>query len=241
MGSSKNAVDLLRFENRKRKRKKRKMCITYKKFCGCCCNIVRGALILAVFELIFYALVLLCALTPLSINYFKHSYYYDDIDEEFKVRLPTAGLIYIISIILNVIFLITTALKLYGLVKRRPGYILPWMVINMICLVLSIIAIVCILVLFCIAYLDFNEFMDSIGDLDFFESMESIGVVFIPYGLAFAFFFYIWDVVKSAYKQIKEENESNQLTYPNQMPMKTSFEQTPPKYNNQVVYTVQPV
>ena len=77
-----------------------------------------------------------------------------------------------------------------------------------------------------------------------YHARNFIGVVIISaiiYGLVSAFSFYIWDVVKSAYKQIKEENESNQLAYPNQMPMKTTLEQTPPKYNNQVVYTVQPV
>merc|ERR1712241_736097 len=228
MGSSKNAVDLLRFENRKRKRKKRKMCITYKKFCGCCCNIVQAAKILAVLELIFGALALMVALAffPYLDKYFKGDY-----DDQNYEHLPNIVSI-ITTIIVEALFIITTALKLYGLKKRRPGYILPWLIFNMICLVLSIIATVCILV-FCGIYTN---------DLKYY-AREPIGVVFIAatYGLAFAFFFNIWDVVKSAYKQIKEENESNQLAYPNQMPMKTTFQQTPPKYNNQVVYTVQPI
>jgi len=206
------------------------MCITYKKFCGCCCNIVRAAKILAVFELIFGALALMVALAffPYLDKYFKGDY-----DDQNYEHLPNIVSI-ITTIVVEALFIITTALKLYGLKKRRPGYILPWLIFNMICLVLSIIATICILVSFGI-FMEFYE-RNSIGMV--------IGVVFIAaiaYGLAFAFFFYIWDVVKSAYKQIKEENESNQLTYPNQMPMKTTFEQTPPKYNNQVVYTVQPV
>jgi len=206
------------------------MCITYKKFCGCCCNIVRAAKILAVFELIFGALALMVALAfiPYLDKYFKGDYdHYGD--NEYK-RVLAEVVSIITSIVVEALFIIITALKLYGLIKRRPGYILPWLIFNMICLVLSIIATVCILVFF--------------GFLVEFYERNSFGVVFIaaiPYALGFAFFFYIWDVVKSAYKQIKEENESNQLTYPNQMPMKTTFEQTPPKYNNQVVYTVQPV
>merc|ERR1712241_615394 len=227
MGSSKNAVDLLRFENRKRKRKKRKMCITYKKFCGCCCNIVQAAKILAVLELIFGALALMVALAfiPSLNKYFKGDYY----DHEYETYLEAAVSI-ITTIVVEPLFIITTALKLYGLIKRRPGYILPWLIFNMICLVLSIIATIVMLILYSrvVEYYARN----SIGE----------GLIYvIIYGLVFAFSFYIQDVVKSAYKQIKEENKSNQLPYPNQMPMKTTFEQTPPKYNNQVVYTVQPV
>merc|ERR1712241_223761 len=175
MGSSKNAVDLLRFENRKRKRKKRKMCITYKKFCGCCCNIVLAALILAVFELIFGALALMVALAffPYLDKYFKGDY-----DDQNYERLPNIVSI-ITTIVVEALFIITTALKLYGPKKRRPGYILPWLIFDMICLVLSIIATVCILVFF--------------GFLVEFYERNSFGVVFIaaiPYALGFAFFFY---------------------------------------------------
>ena len=57
-----------------------------------------------------------------------------------------------------------------------------------------------------------------------------IGVWIIGLSIANAIGYYIWDIVKSAYKQIKEENRTNQHAIPYAMTTMNTYEQKPPAY-----------
>lgn len=52
----------------------------------------------------------------------------------------------------------------------------------------------------------------------------------IALAIANALAYYIWDIVKSAYKQIKEENRTNQHAIPYEMTSRNTYEQKPPAY-----------
>jgi len=67
------------------------------------------------------------------------------------------------------------------------------------------------------------------------QTLQSVTIVIIivwavGLSVANALGYYLWDIVKSAYKQIKEENRTNQHAVPYQMTTRNTYEQKPPAY-----------
>jgi len=67
------------------------------------------------------------------------------------------------------------------------------------------------------------------------QTLQSVTIVMIivwavGLSVANALGYYLWDIVKSAYKQIKEENETNQHAIPYHMTTRNTYEQKPPAY-----------
>jgi len=112
---------------------------------------------------------------------------------------------------------------------------IPWLVIKMILLVLGTLVSVYIIVILAIS----TDLASSlIDDRQFGAEARQTGTAMIViYAIILALFnalgYYVWDIVKSAYKQIKNENENNQShgNYAMQ-----SYEKPPPyNYNYQQV------
>jgi len=126
-----------------------------------------------------------------------------------------------LSIVIEVAWIIPDVLLLVGISKKKPGFMMVWLVVKMIELVLfTIYSAVSIIIL-----LYYIGFMTS----------SAIGVVIYTvalFALANALGYYLWDIVKSAYKQIKEENENVQPAGNYQM---NTYEKSPPaQYNHHV-------
>ena len=64
------------------------------------------------------------------------------------------------------------------------------------------------------------------------QGIATLVIVVYAIGLAIAnaLAYYIWDIVKSAYRQIKEENQMNQHAIPYEMTSRNTYEQKPPAY-----------
>ena len=64
------------------------------------------------------------------------------------------------------------------------------------------------------------------------QGIATLVIVVYAIGLAIAnaLAYYIWDIVKSAYKQIKEENQMNQHAIPYEMTSRNTYEQKPQAY-----------
>ena len=54
----------------------------------------------------------------------------------FAVRLGHVG-IFVVSIVISVVWMIADACLLYGISKKKPGFMMVWLVIKMILLVVS--------------------------------------------------------------------------------------------------------
>ena len=119
------------------------MCITYKKFCCCCCNVVTCSKVFAIFGLIggilsviseFLSLnsFLLREPTPAPLFFAVHLLLLFTIAD----RLGHVG-IFVVSIVISVVWMIADACLLYGISKKKPGFMMVWLVIKMILLVVS--------------------------------------------------------------------------------------------------------
>jgi uncharacterized membrane protein SpoIIM required for sporulation len=73
-----------------------------------------------------------------------------------------------------------------------------------------------------------NNFNQHYGNTIQTITIVLIVVWIIGLSIANAMGYYIWDIVKSAYKQIKEENRTNQHAY--EMTARNTYEQKPPAY-----------
>ena len=109
------------------------MCITYKKFCGCCCNVVTCSKVFAIIGLIGGILNVISGFlsfagTTAIIDQLLFSIPY--------ARLGHSGVI-VLSIVISVVWMIPDACLLYGISKKKPGFMMVWLVIKMILLVVS--------------------------------------------------------------------------------------------------------
>jgi len=194
------------------------MC-TYKKFCGCCCNVVTCSRVIASLRLTTGPIYLILGLLGFfgRVNSWN---FHSDVITTFLSTYAITPAFHWINIILNVMFIILNALMLYGINTRKPGYMMAWLIVEMIYLVL--LTIISVLVI-CYAIL-----MEST-----YDSQEAFipMIIFWTVGLAVwnGLGYYIWDIVKSAYKQIKEENQANQHAIP--CWMMNNHDQKPPSYH----------
>jgi len=198
------------------------MCVTYKKFCCCCCNVVTCSKVFAILGLIgailnvisgFLALAGTAAVFNQLLNRIPYA-------ANLGYSLGYYGLIWV-SIVISVVWMIPDACLLVGISKKKPGYMMVWLVIKMILLVLFTIysAVAIILLLVAVG----QQGGSGIGWLLLFAA-----ILAPPNALGY----YLWDIVKSAYKQIKEENENVQ---PAGNYMMNTYEKSPPaQYNHHV-------
>lgn len=159
------------------------------------------------------------------------------------------------SVVATAIWTIPDALMLHGINRNRPGFMLPWLIMKMILLVIITIWSVVAIAMFALTIgvvndvlrdngLNQNDFKNLIGDSqnqdleNLFRNIQNlqsqggttVGLIILAVILAIsnALGYYIWDIVKSAYKQIKEENRTNQHAY--EMTARNTYEQKPPAY-----------
>jgi len=202
------------------------MCITYKKFCCCCCNVVTCSKVFAIIGLIGGILNVISGF--LSIAGFAAIF------EQLLYSIPYAATlghvgILVVSIVISVVWMIPDACLLYGISKKKPGFMMVWLVIKMILLVLwTILSVFIIIGLSVGSELVSNHFGSG--------HRQGFGILIVIYAIILAVInalgYYLWDIVKSAYKQIKEENENVQ---PAGNYMMNTYEKSPPaQYNHHV-------
>ena len=110
------------------------MCITYKKFCCCCCNVVTCSKVFAIIGLIGGILNLISAFLSLVGNAAIFDQLFISIP--YAAKLGNFG-INVVLIVISVVWMIPDACLLYGISKKKPGFIMVWLVIKMILLVVS--------------------------------------------------------------------------------------------------------
>jgi len=134
------------------------------------------------------------------------------------------GLIWFL-IVISVAWMISEIFLLVGISKKKPGFMMVWLVVKMIELVIFTIYSAAAIIIMLMA----------VGQFDGRVGGSAIGVVILYaaiLALANALCYYLWDIVKSAYKQIKEENENVQPAGNYQM---NTYEKSPPaQYNHHV-------
>jgi len=98
-----------------------------------------------------------------------------------------------VSIVIYLTWISFCALLLHGIKKKKKDFLLPWMIFEMIGLVLYTIGI----------------FAEVIMTIKIVPYAPIILLQYLLYGLILAFGFYCWDVVYSVYRDLKkEENET---------------------------------
>lgn len=202
------------------------MC-TYKKFCCCCCNVVTCAKVFAILGLIAGAIHLVYTLlAALGVGNLAARYIFNLIYSvpSFYDIIQTVGATVFLwgSVVISAIWMIPDALMLLGINKNRPGFMLPWLIMKMIYLVIFTIWSIVAIALLITTIGVYNNDRQSRGTATGLVVMVVILAIFNALG------YYIWDIVKSAYKQIKEENRSNQHAY--EMSARNTYEQKPPAY-----------
>ena len=112
----------------------RVMCVTYKKFCCCCCNVVTFSKGFAILGLIGGILNVIGGFLSLART------------ANYLFRIPNgiyligtfgyAGFVWV-SILISVAWMIPDVFLLVGISKKKPGFMMVWLVVKMILLVVS--------------------------------------------------------------------------------------------------------
>merc|ERR1711971_1214632 len=150
--------------------------------------------------------------------------------DQLLYTIPYADGILLVSIVISVVWMIPDACLLYGISKKKPGFMMVWLVVKMILLVLWTILSVLIIIFLSVA----DELIFGSGRYQNLSQVDVILIVIYAIILAVlnALGYYLWDIVKSAYKQIKEENENVQPAGNYRM---NTYEKSPPaQYNHYV-------
>merc|ERR1711879_588190 len=100
-----------------------------------------------------------------------------------------------IFFLINSIGILFAVLLLVGIEKSKHGLMLPWMVLDMIGLVLCTIAV-------------FVCFVITIGLIEY---APQIILCYLFYGIILAIGFYFWDVIFSVYRDIKKEKPNSEI------------------------------
>ena len=114
------------------------MCVTYKKFCCCCCNVVTCSKVFANLGIIGGILNVIGAFLTL----FGTGAFYTQLlgripnVDKLAYSLGYSGLIWV-SIVISVVWMIPDIFLLVGISKKKPGFMMVWLVVNMILLVVS--------------------------------------------------------------------------------------------------------
>ena len=116
------------------------MCVTYKKFCCCCCNVVTFSKVFAIFGLITGMLILIFGfliLFLISRQLWIELWLLLMLMPNLAIFIAKIGFGYtgIIWIVITVVCMISDALLLIGISKKKPSLLIPWLVIRMILLV----------------------------------------------------------------------------------------------------------
>ena len=117
------------------------MCVTYERFCHCCCNVVTCSKVFAILGLIIGILIIVSGILQLTgvnstqlwadsmARYLPHLAGF-----AYQIGLDYTGIIWI-WIVITVVCMIADALLLVGISKKRPSLLIPWLVLRMILLV----------------------------------------------------------------------------------------------------------
>lgn len=170
-------------------------------YTNCCCFEAKtGAKIIAILGIVFSALYVLFG----SIFY---GVYYDTLHgyqmrEQLGPLGPYIDAIFGVSVVIYLKWISFCALLLHGINEKKKDFLLPWMIFEMIGLVLVTIGV----------------FASVIMTIKYVTYVPIVLLYYLFYALILAFGFYCWDVVYSVYRDLKkEENETA-------MPMKFTNE-----------------
>ena len=113
------------------------MCVTYERFCFCCCNVVTCSKVFAILGLIIGILIMISGFLQLTLvnstqlwaELMPHLAIF-----AYEIGLDYTGIIWI-WIVITVVCMIADALLLVGISKKRPSLLIPWLVLRMILLV----------------------------------------------------------------------------------------------------------
>jgi len=129
-----------------------------------------------------------------------------------------------IFILVTLLVLICNLLMFCGTLKKKPGLIIPWLVTMLILNILFSIYTVAVILIRA------NILGPSPGSLLSLEIVSrfvyppaSVSYILIVSVVINVINYWIWDVVKSAYKQIKDENTAN--SFPNAYAMNVVTDQ----------------
>ena len=114
------------------------MCITYEKFC-CGCNVVTCSKVFAIIGLIGGILNVISGSLSLAGTdaTFDIIYYLIRLDIILYAATLDHVVTLVVSIVISVVWMISDACLLYGISKKKPGFMMVWLVIKMILLVVS--------------------------------------------------------------------------------------------------------
>ena len=111
------------------------MCVIYERFCCYCCNVVTCSKVFAIIGLIGGILNVISGFLSLA----GTAAIFDQL--LYSIPLYAAGLghvgINVVLIVISVVWMIPDACLLYGISKKKSGFMMVWLVINMILLVVS--------------------------------------------------------------------------------------------------------
>ena len=114
------------------------MCVTYKKFCCCCCNVVTCSKVFAILGLIVGILNVIggfISLAGTATFYVEQLFQIPYVINLYK-SLGLYGLIWV-SIVISVALMIPDIFLLVGISKKKPDFMMVWLVVKMIELVVS--------------------------------------------------------------------------------------------------------
>ena len=113
------------------------MCVTYERFCFCCCNVVTCSKVFAILGLIIGILIMISGFLQLTVVN-SSQLWADSMPPlagfAYEIGLDYTGIIWI-WIVITVVCMIADALLLVGISKKRPNLLIPWLVLRMILLV----------------------------------------------------------------------------------------------------------
>jgi len=102
----------------------------------------------------------------------------------------------------SLVCMLLDASLLYGIIKKRPGYLLPWLIIGIICFVLFTIGSL----IYCFGHFFMPQLVES---MPWLVALQALILVVLN-----VLFYYSWDVVRATYKQMSEENKTGYLQKP---------------------------
>ena len=108
------------------------MCITYNKFCCCCCNVVTCSKVFAIIGLI----VGILNVIPGFLSFAGAAAFLELYTIPYANKRGHVGIL-LVSIVISVVWMIPDACLLYGISKKKPGFMMVWLVVKMILLVVS--------------------------------------------------------------------------------------------------------
>lgn len=170
---------------------------------SCCCNVGLGSMIIATISFTLSAIPFVSSivgviqLDPLDVDVKPIlNIIQFDVQDIRPYLIPSLWAIMASSLVC----MLLDALLLYGIVKKSPRCFLPWLIIGMICFVIFTIGSL----IYCFGQFFMPELVVDplVVSVPWLVALQILILVVLN-----VLFYYSWDVVRAAYKQMNEENK----------------------------------